>query len=135
MLPYGNGIASLTPAPDHVRCLLVLDDFRDLTTAIARCRRLLDLCNADPEAVIDALGSDAALAPVIAKAPGQRIPGTVDEAELAVRAVLGQQVSMKAARTHASRLVIAYGEPVHDTNGALTHTFPSIDQLGEMDPS
>ena len=132
-LPFGNAIASLTPAPDHVRCLLVLDDFRDLTTAIARCRRLLDL-DADPEAVIDELGSDTALAPVIAKAPGQRIPGTVDEAELAVRAVLGQQVSMKAARTHASRLVTAYGEPVHDSNGALTHTFPSIDQLGEIDP-
>jgi len=132
-LPFGKGIAGLTPAPDHVRCLLELDDFRDLTTAIARCRRLLDL-DADPEAVIDALGSDAALAPVIAKAPGQRIPGTVDEAELAVRAVLGQQVSMKAACTHASRLVTAYGEPVHDANGALTHTFPSIDQLGDIDP-
>jgi AraC family transcriptional regulator, regulatory protein of adaptative response / DNA-3-methyladenine glycosylase II len=133
-LPFGNGIASLTPAPDHVRCLLVLDDFRDLTAAISRCRRLLDL-DADPEAVIDVLGSDAALAPVVAKAPGQRIPRTVDEAELAVRAVLGQQVSMKAARTHAGRLVTAYGEPVQDANGALTHTFPSIEQLGEIDPA
>jgi len=133
-LPFGNGIASLTPAPDHVRCLLVLDDFRDLTTAISRCRRLLDL-DADPETVIDVLGSDAVLAPVIAKAPGQRIPRTVDEAELAVRAVLGQQVSTKAARTHAGRLVTAYGQSVHDTNGALTHTFPSIEQLGDIDPA
>jgi AraC family transcriptional regulator, regulatory protein of adaptative response / DNA-3-methyladenine glycosylase II len=133
-LPFGNGVASLTPAPDHVRCVLMLEDFRDLTAAISRCRRLLDL-DADPQAVIDVLGSDAVLAPVVSKAPGQRIPRTVDEAELAVRAVLGQQVSMKAARTHAARLVTAYGQPIDDTNGALTHTFPSIEQLGDIDPA
>jgi AraC family transcriptional regulator of adaptative response / DNA-3-methyladenine glycosylase II len=132
-LPFGNGTASLTPAPDHVRCVLVLDDFRDLTSAISRCRRLLDL-DADPDAVIDVLSSDAALAPAVAKAPGQRIPRTVDEAELAVRAVLGQQVSMKAARTHAGRLVMAYGDPIDDANGALTHTFPSVEQLSDIDP-
>ncbi len=133
-LPFGNGIASLTPSPDHVRCTLVLDDVRDLTSAVSRCRRLLDL-DADPDAVINALSSDAALAPVIAEAPGQRIPRTVDEAELAVRTVLGQQVSIKAARTHAGRLVAAHGEPMHDPDGALTHTFPSIEQLSELDPS
>lgn len=133
-LPFGKGIVSLTPAPDHVRCVLVLDDFRDLASAISRCRRLLDL-DADPDAVIDALSSDASLAAVVAKAPGQRIPRTVDEAELAVRAVLGQQVSMKAARTHTSRLVLAYGDQIHDPNGDLTHTFPSIDQLGDIDPA
>ncbi|MDT7734437.1 MAG: AraC family transcriptional regulator [Mycobacterium sp.] len=132
-LPFGNGIASLTPAPDHVGCVLVLDDFRDLTSAISRCRRLLDL-DADPDAVIDVLSADAALAPIVAKAPGQRIPRTVDEAELAVRAVLGQQVSTKAARTHAGRLVTAYGDPIDDANGALTHTFPSIEQLSDIDP-
>ncbi|BBX45708.1 bifunctional regulatory protein/DNA repair enzyme AlkA [Mycobacterium cookii] len=132
-LPFGNGVVSLTPAPDHVRCTLALEDFRDLTSAISRCRRLLDL-DADPDAVIDALGSDPELAPVIAKAPGQRIPRTVDEAELAVRTVLGQQVSIKAARTHAGRLVAAYGEPVPDADGGLTHTFPSVEQLGEIDP-
>jgi AraC family transcriptional regulator, regulatory protein of adaptative response / DNA-3-methyladenine glycosylase II len=133
-LPNGVGVVSLTPAPDHVRCLLVLDDFRDLTTAIARCRRLLDL-DADPEAVIEVLSSDPVLSPVVAKAPGQRIPRTVDEAELAVRAVLGQQVSTKAARTHAARLVSIYGQPVHDPGGALTHTFPSVDQLADIDPA
>jgi AraC family transcriptional regulator, regulatory protein of adaptative response / DNA-3-methyladenine glycosylase II len=133
-LPSGNGVVSLAPAPDHVRCLLRLDDFRDLTTAIARCRRLLDL-DADPEAVIEVLRSDKALRPVVAKAPGQRIPRTVDEAELAVRVVLGQQVSIKAARTHAGRLVTAYGQAVHDAEGALTHTFPSVEQLADIDPA
>jgi AraC family transcriptional regulator, regulatory protein of adaptative response / DNA-3-methyladenine glycosylase II len=132
-LPAGSAVVTLTPAVDHVRCQLVLDDFRDLATAIARCRRLLDL-DADPEAVVDALSRDPELAAVVEKAPGQRIPRTVDEAELAVRAVLGQQVSTKAARTHAGRLVAAYGRPVHDPEGALTHTFPSLEQLADIDP-
>jgi len=132
-LPSGSALVTLTPGVDHVRCLLVLDDFRDLTTAIARCRRLLDL-DADPEAVVEALTGDPDLGPVVAKAPGQRIPRTVDEAELAVRAILGQQVSTKAARTHVGRLVAAYGQPVHDAEGTLTHTFPSVEQLAEIDP-
>ncbi len=132
-LPSGSAVVALTPAVDHVRCLLVLDDFRDLTTAIARCRRLLDL-DADPEAVVEALSADAGMRPVVAKAPGQRVPRTVDEAELAVRAVLGQQVSTKAARTHAGRLVAAYGQPVHDPHGGLTHTFPSVEELWQSGP-
>jgi AraC family transcriptional regulator of adaptative response / DNA-3-methyladenine glycosylase II len=132
-LPHGNGIVGLEPAPDHVRCLLRMDDFRDLTAAISRCRRLLDL-DADPQAVADVLGADSALAPVVAKAPGQRIPRTVDEAELAVRVVLGQQVSTKAARTHARRLVVAYGQPIADPGGGLTHTFPSVHELADIDP-
>jgi AraC family transcriptional regulator, regulatory protein of adaptative response / DNA-3-methyladenine glycosylase II len=132
-LPCGNALVGLTPEVDHVRCLLVLDDFRDLATAIARCRRLLDL-DADPEAVMDTLTRDPDLAPAVTKAPGQRIPRTVDEAELAVRAVLGQQVSTKAARTHAGRLVAAYGQPVQDPDGGLTHTFPSVEELAEIDP-
>jgi AraC family transcriptional regulator of adaptative response / DNA-3-methyladenine glycosylase II len=111
----------------------VLDDFRDLATAIARCRRLLDL-DADPEAVVDALSADAELSALVRKAPGQRIPRTVDEAELALRVVLGQQVSVKAARTHAARLVTAYGRPLTDAGGGLTHVFPSIEHLAEIDP-
>ena len=133
-LPNGNGIVSLTPQPDHVRCQLVLDDFRDLSTAIARCRRLLDL-DADPEAVVDALSADPDLTALVAKAPGQRIPRTVDEQELAVRVVLGQQVSLKAARTHTRRIVTAYGQPVTDANGGLTHVFPAIEHLAEIDPA
>jgi AraC family transcriptional regulator of adaptative response / DNA-3-methyladenine glycosylase II len=133
-LPWGTGIVSLTPAPDHVRCQLQLDDFRDLSTAIARCRRLVDL-DADPEAVDDALGADANLAVLVDKSPGQRIPRAVDEAELALRAVIGQQVSMKAARTHAARIVEAYGRPVADIVGGLTRTFPSVAELADIDPT
>ncbi|WP_349268269.1 DNA-3-methyladenine glycosylase [Mycolicibacterium parafortuitum] len=132
-LPHGTGIVSLTPHPDHVGCRLIVDDFRDLSAAIARCRRLLDL-DADPEAVVDTLSADPHLAPVVTKAPGQRIPRTVDEHELAVRVVLGQQVSLAAARTHVGRLAGAYGTPVDDPEGRLTHVFPSVEALSEIDP-
>jgi AraC family transcriptional regulator of adaptative response / DNA-3-methyladenine glycosylase II len=132
-LPSGNGIVSLTPTPDHVRCVLMVDDFRDVSAAIARCRRLLDL-DADPEAVVEALGSDADLRALVAKAPGQRIPRTVDEPEFALRVVLGQQVSIKSARTHTARLVAAYGQPVTDPAGALTHVFPAVEELAGIDP-
>jgi AraC family transcriptional regulator of adaptative response / DNA-3-methyladenine glycosylase II len=132
-LPHGIGIVSLTPAPDHVRCLLTLGDFRDLTVATARCRRLLDL-DADPEAVDDALSASASLRQLVRKAPGQRIPRTVDESELALRVVLGQQVSTKAARTLARRLVIRHGRAVSDAAGGLTHAFPTVTELAGMDP-
>ncbi|WP_406135595.1 AlkA N-terminal domain-containing protein [Streptomyces sp. NBC_01089] len=132
-LPYGHGIAELTPHPDHIGCLLSLTDLRDLTHAISRCRWLLDL-DADPVAVDGELGNDPLLAPMVDKAPGRRVPRTVDAAEFAVRAVLGQQVSTAAARTHAARLVTAHGVPVEDTRGGLTHLFPSPRALAALDP-
>lgn len=131
-LPHGTGIVSLKPYPDHVQCRLVLDDFRDVSAAIARCRRLLDL-DADPEAIVDALSTDEELGALIAKAPGQRIPRTVDEHELAIRVVLGQQVSTEAARTHAGRIVAAYGHPITDGGGCLTHVFPAVEDLSHID--
>ncbi|MFG3131799.1 AlkA N-terminal domain-containing protein [Streptomyces tendae] len=132
-LPYGHGIVALTPNPDHIACRLTLSDLRDLTVAISRCRRLLDL-DADPTAIDDQLRADALLAPLVDKAPGRRVPRTVDEAEFAVRAVLGQQVSTAAARTHAARLVTAHGDPVDDPEGGLTHLFPSTAALAAVDP-
>ncbi|MGW4026394.1 AlkA N-terminal domain-containing protein [Streptomyces sp. NPDC005009] len=132
-LPYGHGIVALTPHPDHIACRLTLGDPRDLTVAISRCRRLLDL-DADPVAVDDQLRADPVLAPLVDKAPGRRVPRTVDAAEFAVRAVLGQQVSTAAARTHAARLVTAHGTPVDDPEGGLTHLFPSPEALAGLDP-
>ncbi|GAA2109897.1 AlkA N-terminal domain-containing protein [Streptomyces synnematoformans] len=132
-LPYGHGIASLTPRPDHVAARLALTDQRDLAIAISRCRRLLDL-DADPVAVDEQLARDEQLAELIAKAPGRRVPRTTDGAEFAVRAVLGQQVSTAAARTHAGRLVTAYGTEVEDAEGGLTHLFPEPEALAGLDP-
>jgi AraC family transcriptional regulator of adaptative response / DNA-3-methyladenine glycosylase II len=133
-LPNGNGIVALSPKPDHVACVLVLDDLRDVPTAIARCRRLLDL-DADPEAVDELLSRDELLAPHVAKSPGRRVPRTVDEAEMALRAVLGQQVSTAAAKTHAARLVARHGTPIVDPAGGLTQVFPSAAQLTRLRPA
>ncbi|WP_030660064.1 DNA-3-methyladenine glycosylase 2 [Streptomyces rimosus] len=132
-LPYGHGIVALTPRPDHIDCRLSLTDLRDLAGAIARCRRMLDL-DADPEAVDGLLGEDPVLAPLVRKAPGRRVPRTVDADEFAVRAVLGQQVSTAAARTHAGRLVTAYGRTINDPAGGLTHLFPAPAELAGLDP-
>ncbi len=133
-LPHGYGVVILRPSPDHIECRLALTDLRDLSTAITRCRWLLDL-DADPVAVDDLLCSDPVLAPIVAKNPGRRVPRTVDAAEFAVRAVLGQQVSTTAARTHAARLVALYGDPVTDPAGGLTHLFPAPEALACLDPA
>ena len=127
-LPHGPGIVALRPAPDHVACQLTLTDLRDLASAISRCRRLLDL-DADPQAVDDLLGADEVLAPLVRKAPGRRVPRTVDPHEFALRAVLGQQISTAAARTHAGRLAAAHGEPVDDPAGGLSRLFPDVGVL------
>ncbi|MFI0165288.1 AlkA N-terminal domain-containing protein [Streptomyces sp. NPDC017095] len=132
-LPYGHGIVALAPRPDHIACRLTLSDLRDLTVAISRCRRLLDL-DADPVAVDERLRADPLLAPLVDRGPGRRVPRTVDEAEFAVRAVLGQQVSTAAARTHAARLVTAHGKPLDDPEGGLTHLFPAPEALAAVDP-
>ncbi len=133
-LPHGQGVLSLVPRSDHVACQLTLADLRDLSTAIARCRRLLDL-DADPVAVDEALAGDPRLAPIVAKEPGRRVPRTVDEQELALRMVLGQQVSTRAARTHAGRIVAALGDPllVPETGG-LSHLWPEPGALADSDP-
>ncbi|WP_199432509.1 AlkA N-terminal domain-containing protein [Qaidamihabitans albus] len=108
-LPHGSASAALTPSSGHVRCDLRLSDVRDLGSAVTRLRRLADL-DADPQAVNRMLAADPALAPSVAAAPGIRVPGTVDGPELVLRAMLGQQVSVAAARTAAGRLAAELGE-------------------------
>jgi AraC family transcriptional regulator of adaptative response / DNA-3-methyladenine glycosylase II len=126
-LPHGAGMVALSGGGDHVSCVLRLENLRDLGTAVQRCRRLLDL-DADPVAVADVLGADPVLGSLVRRSPGRRVPGSVDGAELAFRAVLGQQVSVAGARTLAGRLVARCGEPLPETLAAegdeLTHLFP-----------
>lgn len=140
-LPHGPGVATLAagaPGADHVRCELRLSDLRDLAAAVQRCRRLLDL-DADPLAVDEALGNaglaDGALASLVRATPGLRSPGHVDPDELAVRAVLGQQVSVAGARTIAGRLTSLYGKPLPAPQGTLTHAFPTAAALADADPA
>jgi AraC family transcriptional regulator, regulatory protein of adaptative response / DNA-3-methyladenine glycosylase II len=129
-LPGGPGAAALVPGDDHVRVTLRLEDEADRDAALAACRRLFDL-DADPDAHRDVLTADPALAPLVAANPGMRAPGTVDPAESAVRAVLGQQVSLAAARTLARRLVQACGPPLAAPDGALTHVFPAPEAIAD----
>jgi AraC family transcriptional regulator, regulatory protein of adaptative response / DNA-3-methyladenine glycosylase II len=87
-------------------------------------RRLLD-ADADLLAVNSVLASDPLLAPLVEASPARRVPGHVDGFEMAARAILGQQVSVAAARTHAARLVARYGEPLAAPDGSLTHAWPT----------
>lgn len=133
-LPYGPAVVQLVPSDGGIRARLRLHDLRDLAAAVARCRRLLDL-DADTHAIDAALGVDPLLAPLVAATPGLRVPGAVDGAELAVRAVLGQQISVQAARRLCGRLVEAYGTPLAVAVGGVTHMFPTAEALAAADPS
>jgi AraC family transcriptional regulator of adaptative response / DNA-3-methyladenine glycosylase II len=133
-LPHGAGVVRLRPAGHHVECDLMLADLRDLTAAVERCRRLLDL-DSDPQAVAEGLSADAAMAPLVAARPGLRVPGYVDGFEAAVRAILGQQVSVAGARTLAGRLVLRFGAPLGSAETGLTHLFPTPAALAEADPA
>ncbi len=129
-LPSGHGVVELEPQDDHVRAAFRLDGLADLAAAVHRCRRLLDL-DADPGQHSAELREDMALKPLVRANPGLRVPGSVDGAESAVRAVLGQQVSVAAARTAAARLVAAYGTPLDEPHGSITHAFPAPEALAE----
>ena len=131
-LDHGTGTVALRPAAGHVGCTLRLADLRDLGTVVARCRRLLDL-DADPVAVDAALSADDVLRGLVATTPGVRLPGAVDGFELAVRAVVGQQVSVAAARTVLGRIAAATGTPLSDVDGELTRCFPAPEALAEAD--
>ena len=114
LVPASHGLARatvrLTPDGSRVDVELELASLADLAPTVARVRRWLDL-DADPALVAGVLAEDPDLVPLVAARPGLRVPGTVDGYELAIRAVLGQQVSVAAARTLTARLVEAHGEP------------------------
>ena len=114
-LPGGPATVTLRPADDHVSATFRLATMADLGTAVARCRRLLDL-DADPCSHGPALAADPALAPLIEAVPGIRLPGPVDGAEAATRFLLGD-----AARTLT--------EPLSTPDGALTHTFAAPEAI------
>lgn len=131
-LPNGVAVAEVgeRAGGGWLECRLHLEDLRDLTTAAQRVRRLFDL-DADPYAVAERLGADPALQPLVALRPGLRAPGTVDAHELAVRAILGQQVSVAAGRRLGTALTAAYGVPLAVPSGGLTHVFPTVADLAE----
>jgi AraC family transcriptional regulator, regulatory protein of adaptative response / DNA-3-methyladenine glycosylase II len=148
-----GGVQATDGAPDGARlggggapfidCELQLEDLKDVAPAVQRCRRLLDL-DADPATVSGSLGRSELLRPLVQACPGRRVPGHVDGAELALRAVLGQQVSVAAARRLGIRLTEVYGKPLGRLPGgpvesdgpveSLTHCFPAAETIAAADP-
>jgi AraC family transcriptional regulator of adaptative response / DNA-3-methyladenine glycosylase II len=128
----------VTVEPDSGNALRVAIRFSRLSalpTIIARVRRVFDLA-ADPQAVNAQLAEDAILAPLVAARPGLRVPGAWDGFELAVRAVLGQQISVINAVALAGKLVARYGQRLTGTDRAtegLTHVFPRPEVVASAD--
>src|SRR5690606_39238261 len=113
-LPHGHGILSAVPpcpTDRHIAATLLLTDVRDLAAAGWRARRLQDL-DADAPAVDGALGEDPRLAPMVTASAGRRVPRTADPAGLAIRIVLGQQISTAGARRLTGDLGSGRGDPI-----------------------
>ena len=139
-LPRGAGTVRLdlpevaaTAETAFVTATFALRDLRDTAAAVERARRLLD-ADCDPVAVADHFTGDPVIGPLARRVPGLRVPGQVDGNEVAVRTVIGQQVSVVGARTVTGRLVLEHGRPTQTTIPGLTHLFPDAATLAQVDP-
>lgn len=137
-LPNGPGLVTITPAHDHIWCDFTVAAFADLSVAVSRVRRLLDL-DADPVSVGERL-SGSPLHELFLRDPGLRVPGAVDGFEQAIMAIVGQQVSVSAGRTFGGRLVEQWGEPVEFSGHSCEEvdmpswrTFPTAETLAVAD--
>jgi AraC family transcriptional regulator of adaptative response / DNA-3-methyladenine glycosylase II len=128
-----RGWLSIGPVPyaDALDAELSASLLPVLPEVIARLRSLFDL-DARPEVIAAHLSLDPALAPIVAKRPGLRLPGSFDEFELLVRTVLGQQISVKGATTLAGRLAAAFGDSVPTPVAGLDRAFPTAARLAEV---
>ena len=132
--PAGVTVTLVDDAPD-VPCSVTLPEGGDLGAVLARVRRWLDLDH-DPGPVDAHLAADPILAPLVVARPGLRVVGSTDGWETAVTTVLGQQVSVAAARTFAGRLVAAVAGPDPGTDGAGgLVSFPSPAAVAAVDPA
>jgi AraC family transcriptional regulator of adaptative response / DNA-3-methyladenine glycosylase II len=131
-----RGVVIVTPRADGALTAEIrFPKLKALPAVIARVRRVFDL-SADPTLIAAHLSQDSALAPLVAARPGLRAPGAWDGFELAVRAILGQQITVGAARALAGKLVAAFGEPIDEPAAAqlgLTHVFPAPERLVGQD--
>lgn len=108
-----------------------LQDLRYLPELVSRVRRMFDL-DAEPMTIAGALGKDPLLGPILSRYKGLRVPGSWEPFEIAVRAILGQQISVTAARTLANRIVTEYGEELAEPpETGPTRLFPAPEALAE----
>lgn len=124
--------ASFVEGKDTLRVEVSASLAPALGQVLARVKRLFDL-DADPGSIVGTLSADSYLKPLVEQAPGLRLPGSMDGFEQAVRAVLGQQVSVAAARTLAGRIVETFGEPIETPYPTLNHLFPTPLRIAELD--
>ncbi len=133
-LPGGPSAVDIVATPTSggwtVRLDLELAAPADEEIVVARVRRLLDL-DTDPLAVDAALADDDLLAPLVAERPGIRVPGTMEPHELVIRALVGQQISVAAARTHLGRLAAGLGTPYSSRFPGLERVFPAAADIAQ----
>ncbi len=139
-LPHGPGTVRLdvddaleTGQTAFVTATFELHDLRDTAAAVERTRRLVD-ADCDPLAIADHFAGDPVIGPLARRHPGLRVPGQVDGDEVAIRTVIGQQVSVAGACTVTGRLVAEHGRPMTSAVPGLTHLFPDAATLAEVDP-
>ena len=125
-----GGIVAVRAAEKSLLATLRVPSARGLRDAVERIRRLFDVA-ADPIAIGETLARDAALRPAVRACPGRRVPGGWDGLEVAIRAILGQQISVARASQLAGKLVAEWGRPLRSPDGALTHVFPTARVLAD----
>lgn len=139
-LPHGTGVLDVTlidlvdEGASTVPVTLRLTDLRDTGTAVSRIRRLLD-ADADPRAISEAFAGDPILGPLRRRHPGLRVPRSLDAEEVAVRAVVGQQVSVAGACTVTGRIAAEHGEAIETAHPGLNRIFPTAAALAAVEPS
>lgn len=139
-LPHGTAVVELRVTADGVVCTARLQNLADLSTLAVRVRRLFDL-DADSQAIDASLAEVPELRRSVERVPGIRVPGALDAHEIVFRALIGQQISTKAARTVLARLAAQLGDPLELNRLAesagesgtevmpLTHLFPTAEQI------
>lgn len=127
-----HGLLTVAPGEEGLHVALHGVAAGHAEAVAGRLRRLFD-CDADPGAIARCLARDPVLAPLVAARPGLRLPGAWDPFETGCRAILGQQVSVTAAIGLAGKLVAAFGTPLAEPMGGLTHVFPEPPALVEAD--
>jgi AraC family transcriptional regulator of adaptative response / DNA-3-methyladenine glycosylase II len=130
-LPGGPAWFRVRDAPGQNRLVLEARVARpsDLAALVARVRRLFDL-DADPLAIDEALATDPLIAARVRAVPGLRVPGAADPHEMLIRAMIGQQITVVAARTALTRLALELGEPV-TTGEGTDRLFPTMSAIAE----
>ena len=133
VLDAKDGQLSVNAAKDDAVILRVeYPEPSQLFRIVERARRIFDL-GADPQMIAAQLGTDRAMRPLLKGLPGLRVPGAWDGFELAVRAILGQQVSVAAATTMSGRIARSFGEPFNPQSGDDARLFPVAAVLAQAD--